>query len=437
MRLLPLASLEVPSRRQRTDIAPDALTELMRSIQVNGLLHPPVVRQEGEKFFLVAGERRFKAIRLLALTGSTFSYEGEAVPPGYLPVQNLGELDPLQAHEAELEENIRRVDLSMQDRVKAVSQLHELRSAQAASEGRTHTIADTGVEAFPQYTPEWAKEATRQAIVIAKNLEKLPELAKAKTESEAMKIIKRAGAAEQSKRLAEVIGQKATNELLEIYHADATEWLGSYEGPGFDCLLIDPPYGMEAESFGDAAGRLVGIGHSYTDTPESFRALMGAVAPLLWKVSAPESHLYCYCDIDGFHFLRELFQQQGWWVFRTPLVHLKREGGRVPWPEHGPRRCYELVLYAVRGKRPVTAIYRDVFDTTLEGDNLGHGAQKPVEAYVELLKRSCRPGDRVLDCFAGSGTVIAAAHQLKLRAVAVEKDQTSYGMCLQRLEGLK
>ena len=436
MLLIPLNSLEVPERRQRTDIAPEALSELMQSIQATGLLHPPVVRREGERLLLVAGERRYKAIRLLSGLGRSFSYGGQAVPPGMMPVQDLGQLNAMQAAEAELEENIRRVDLSMQDRVKAVAQLHELRSAQAAEAGRTHTISDTAAEAYPEMS-EWRDEKARQAIVIAKNLDKLPELASAKTEKEAMKIIKRAGEAELNKRLAIAVGGEAKSDLLEVYNADCAEWLDSYNGPGFDCILIDPPYGMDAETFGDGAGRLVGITHRYADSGESFRQLLRAVAPRLWRVAAVESHLYCYCDIDGFHFLRELFEQEGWRVHRTPLVHLKREGGRVPWPEHGPRRCYELVLYAVKGQKPVTAIYRDVFDTTLEGDNLGHGAQKPVEAYAELLKRSCRPGDRVLDCFAGSGTILAAAHQLKLRAVAVERDQTSYGICLKRLEGLK
>jgi site-specific DNA-methyltransferase (adenine-specific) len=91
----------------------------------------------------------------------------------------------------------------------------------------------------------------------------------------------------------------------------------------------------------------------------------------------------------------------------------------------------------VRGKKPVTAIYPDVFESTLERDTDGHGAAKPIEAYVNLLKRSCRPGDSVLDCFAGTGTILAAAAELKLRATAVEQDPIYYGQILRRLESLK
>jgi len=433
---LPIAAIEVPPNRQRSEIDPSKLAELSTSIQQIGLLHPLVVRREGERWLLVAGETRLKALQMLQVFSHQLRHNGELLPPGHVPVTDLGELDPIGRMEAELEENIRRTDLSLQDRVRAISSLHELRSAQAAGRGQTHSVADTGAEAFPEMHPDTQQTKTRELLTIAKHLSN-PDVAKAKTEREAMKIIKRSGERAQNERLAALIGESQATELHEVYHADCTVWLDSYTGPGFDCILIDPPYGMDAEAFGDGAGRLSGIGHEYADTPESFRSLMGAVAPLLWRVSADEAHLYVWCDIDGFAFLRGLFREIGWWVFRTPLINIKREGGRVPWPEHGPRRCYELCLFAVKGKKPVQAIYRDVFDSTLEGDNLGHGAQKPVEAYVELLKRSCRPGDRVLDCFAGTGTILPAAHQLRLRATAVEQDAGSFGICLKRLEGLK
>jgi len=52
--------------------------------------------------------------------------------------------------------------------------------------------------------------------------------------------------------------------------------------------------------------------------------------------------------------------------------------------------------------------------------NTGHGAQKPVELYVNLLQRSVRPGMRVLDSFAGSGPMLEAAAQLH-GAVGVDR----------------
>ena len=49
----------------RSDFASEALGELMESIRENGLLQPLVVRPSGEGWQLVAGERRWRALRKL------------------------------------------------------------------------------------------------------------------------------------------------------------------------------------------------------------------------------------------------------------------------------------------------------------------------------------------------------------------------------------
>jgi DNA modification methylase len=69
--------------------------------------------------------------------------------------------------------------------------------------------------------------------------------------------------------------------------------------------------------------------------------------------------------------------------------------------------------------------------------NLNHPAQKPVALYTDLLRRSCNPGDRVLDPFAGTGTIFPAAHSLKIFATGVEKNQSAYGIAVRRLKELK
>ena len=131
-----------------------------------------------------------------------------------------------------------------------------------------------------------------------------------------------------------------------------------------------------------------------------------------------------------------MFEEGGWSVFRTPLIWYKRNGMRAPWPEYGPQRKYETILYATKGKRPVLKKAGDVLDYPPD-INLGHAAQKPVALFEDLLRRSCHPGDTVLDPFAGTGTIFPAAHVLKCRATGVELDQASYGIAVKRLEQLK
>lgn len=51
----------------RREIPPEQLSELADSIRAEGLLQPIVVRRHGEKFQLIAGERRWRAFNLLKL----------------------------------------------------------------------------------------------------------------------------------------------------------------------------------------------------------------------------------------------------------------------------------------------------------------------------------------------------------------------------------
>ncbi len=61
-------SIIVPSPYQaRREISPDQLSELAESIRSEGLLQPIVVRKKGDKFELIAGERRWRAFQLLKI----------------------------------------------------------------------------------------------------------------------------------------------------------------------------------------------------------------------------------------------------------------------------------------------------------------------------------------------------------------------------------
>ena len=51
----------------RKEFSPDSLNELVESIRAEGLLQPIVVRQLGDKFQLIAGERRWRAFQQLKI----------------------------------------------------------------------------------------------------------------------------------------------------------------------------------------------------------------------------------------------------------------------------------------------------------------------------------------------------------------------------------
>lgn len=426
---LHISDLIIPPNRQRQDFDPEALVDLANSIAAMGLLHPIVVRETPLGLALVAGERRLRAMGDLWAMGQSIRHNGALYAPETVPFVTLGALSPLEAEEAELDENLKRRDLSWQERSEALARLHKLRQAQAEAIADTHSIADTLREID---TTDYSGD--RQAILLADHLDK-PEVAGAKSVKEAFKALKRTEDRAKSLALAETVGQNYNSSAHKLFHTDCLDWLKTCPDNSFDVILTDPPYGMNAQSFGDGGGKLVNSVHVYDDSPESWAALMDSFIPEAFRVAKPQAHAYIFCDLEHFFTLRSKMEASGWYVFRTPLIVHKLGSGRIPLPEHGPRRQYELILYAIKGKRPVTGIYSDVISCRLE-ENLSHGANKPVELFVDLLKRSTRPGDTVLDAFAGSGTIFPAAHQCKLYATGLELNPEYYGISVKRLNGL-
>jgi ParB family chromosome partitioning protein len=59
--------IEPSPYQARREIPPEQLAELAESIRSEGLLQPVVVRRQGERFVLIAGERRWRAFRQLAI----------------------------------------------------------------------------------------------------------------------------------------------------------------------------------------------------------------------------------------------------------------------------------------------------------------------------------------------------------------------------------
>jgi len=443
MQTVDLHLIKVRTNRQRKEFDVDAQAELERSIEgPAGLMHPIVVEPDGNGgWWLVAGERRLRAFKNFATLGTEVRCGGLAIKPGFAPITPLDQLDELEREEAELDENIKRVDLSWQERAEATTRVLSLRERQAKAAGAPPpTLATIAAEVqsplrsgFSGDSTE-ALDRTRKQIVVARAMKTDDSIEKSKSLDEAYKLVQKKDEKLRNEALAATVGAVFSSRDHKAFHADCGEWAKTAQPGQFDVLIADPPYGIGADDFGDSDGRIE-IEHDYKDSKESFDQTL-VDFEILSKLCKPAAHAYIWCDIDRFHALKRALTNYGWTVFRTPMVMHKVNSGRVPLPNHGPRRQYELVLFAFRGMKPTTGVYPDVFATNMD-EFLGHGAQKPVQGYTELLKRSVRPGDSILDPYAGSGTVFAAATMLKVYATGVERDAAAYGVCLKRLEGLK
>lgn len=430
MHFISLTSLIIPNNRIRRQFDDKEIQALADSIASKGLLHPPCLQNDGAT--LLAGERRTRAIKFLHDAGRQFYCDGNVVPHEQLPYVLAGELTDIDLLEAELEENTIRQDLNWQDHSRAVAQLHSLREAQHGkydrSTGEGWTAKDTATEILGLVASgAQVTNLVRDSQIISDHLDD-PEVASAKSKKDALKIIQRKAEAQHNANLAKQFTQKRTPHT--ILHGDTLDLLPTLPDAAFDVILTDPPYGVNAQSFGAMAD----ASHEYNDTPEYFTSLLHPLAKHSYRVAKPQAHAYIFCDIRNFHEVSLAMQLAGWDVWPTPIIWEKGNVGMLPRPEYGPRRCYESVVYAIKGDRKTTGITTDVILGISGMQAPRFGAEKPWQLYANLLRRSVRPGDSILDCFAGAGPVIPAANSLMCVATTIEMSLEKHHYQLTRID---
>lgn len=414
---------------------------MAESIKSNGLYHAICLRWLGTgdlagdgEWFLVSGERRLRAITDIYALGGSFRHDGEAVPANHIPYTTLGELDELAREEAELEENIRRTDLSWQDRASATARIASLRARQAIAAGLPPPpTAKIAVEVRGSAAGVH-QETTRRELIVAKHLGDA-EVSAAKSVDEAFKILKRKEETQRRVVLSAEVGKTySAGTAHRLLNEDSLLWMAAATAEQFDVICTDPIYGIGADEFGDSGGKAAGA-HFYKDDYETWQRHVACLAIQGFRLAKKQAHLYAFCDITRFEEFKECLTAAGWECFRTPIVWHKPNGSRTPWVDGGPQRKHEIILYARKGKKPVTRIYPDLVSYPAD-ENLGHQAQKPVALFEDLLKRSVQAGDSVLDPFAGSCPILPASTLLKVKATAIELDAAAYGIGVERLKKL-
>ena len=424
-----ISEVQIDPDRQRKFFDMARIIELANSIRLLGLLQPIVL--DGRN--LVAGERRLRACTHLAKLGASIRCNGETLDPGFIPTIQVNDSGALALFDAQFDENDKREALSWQERAAVVELRARMLAAQSGQPPSTAEIATAS-----GYKPESGGnlETVRASVIVAKHLED-KEIAAAPSLKEAMKILGKRE--ERDRRVA--LGAKIDTTTLSSLHVLHSGDFRHADVPAgtVDVICTDPPYGMSADGFKDGGGA-VEVLHQYDDVAgEEWEDMMKFFYDWSWRVTKEQAHVYMFCDLDKFAFHRDGFARAGFRVFRTPFIWAKSHASsrRVPWPQHGPRRGYEAILYAVKGDKRVAKIVSDVLGPFPTDANLGHAAQKPVELFANLLERSVSPGDTVCDPFCGTGPIFPAAHQLKCRAIGCEKDPGFLTIAAERLVQLK
>lgn len=420
---------EVKTRpvRQRTEVPTEHIRALAESISQNGLLHAPVVSNSLE---LIAGDCRRLAMKILINRGERITYNGESLPLEYIPVVKTDKTEEGELYRIELEENLRRKNLSQIEEAQAIARLHEFGKSNDPSWTNKQT-AEQLVDFNQQTSVAYAETEVANSLLLAQFADD-PEVRAAKTKVSAVRIAKRK--MEQEFR-ALMGGEVKIISKHGVHHGDSLSILSTLSSGMFDGILTDPPYGIAADQFGSAS--FLGAAHQYSDSAEYAIECYNVLATQGFRVCAEDAALYSFCDIGLFPTLKEIFEEVGWQVWKTPLIWAKGTVGHSPLPEYGPKRSYEAILYARKGRKRIEKMGSDIlsFSSVSSGDKL-HAAEKPEALLAELISWSFLPGSRLLDPFAGSGSLFSPAHKAGMFVTGIELDETNAAIIRDRISRL-
>ncbi|MCX6728018.1 MAG: ParB/RepB/Spo0J family partition protein [Candidatus Saccharibacteria bacterium] len=115
-----IAALQANPEQPRVHFDEENLKELSQSIKQHGIIQPLVVTPNGEKYYIIAGERRWRAAKLSGL---------KTVPAIVRSAEQLERL------ELALVENVQRVNLSPLEQAVSIEYLHQQFSLDYATIG--------------------------------------------------------------------------------------------------------------------------------------------------------------------------------------------------------------------------------------------------------------------------------------------------------------
>jgi ParB-like chromosome segregation protein Spo0J len=441
-------------KRQRRDID---TAELERSIKQIGLIQPIVISDELK---LIVGERRLTAFKNLAAEGMA---EFELIP-----AIMWGELSVLEQAIIELEENIKRKDLSWPDLVSAVATIHELyidrdgswtmyKTSEAIS--LSPTVISMYVKVFKNMDDERVRGATTireaynhilrtQQRRIGEAIEDLLEEPSGDEDGGGDIAIVSDGIDITLPIAPAEIG--TINQLVKPIPAAAApvrrretvlcqsflDWASAYTGPKFNFIHCDFPYGINMFS-GPWSTRSTPI--TYSDSEDDYYILLETFCQQLDKFASISCHVMFWFSerhkagtLDMFTRLAPSLK-----FHLFPLIWLKSDNvGIVADPRRQPRHIYETALLASRGDRNIVKVVGDAYSAPTDR-RLGPSC-KPEPMLRHFFNMLVDTSTRMLDPTCGTGSALRAAESLNAELVlGLDIEQESVDVARRELDNAR
>ena len=127
---------------------------------------------------------------------------------------------------------------------------------------------------------------------------------------------------------------------------------------------------------------------------------------------------------------------KGWMCTKDKMKKLEDEN-RLIFPKNKNGRIRKKNYLKDRKGKPLANIWTDIGPVQGQShESVGWPTQKPVALLERIISVSSNPGDMILDCFAGCGTSMHAAHILKRKWIGVDISPTAIKVNKKRLQEL-
>lgn len=239
---------------------------------------------------------------------------------------------------------------------------------------------------------------------------------------------------------------------------DSKDMTKLMDGEKADMTFTDPPYNVNYHGRGKTTSRGIENDNMSSD---DFRKFLNEAFALMAFHMKPEAGLYtCYAssthrefedaiNIAGYQQRQQIIwvknqASMGWGHYRfkhEPILYCNRKGHKSNF--YGDRK--QVTEWT---EHKTDAELLDMIKKQIEKDDKGgsttwrikrsrnydHPTQKPVQLCRIAIRNSSKRGEIVLDPFAGSGSVLIGAEQLKRRCYTMELDPTFVDVIIMRWE---
>jgi site-specific DNA-methyltransferase (adenine-specific) len=373
---------------------------LVESIKVEGLLHPPLIKDD---LTVIAGDKRVRDCQILG-----FKEIVVRVYPSNLPDETYKIL--------RLHENLKRFNLPWYDQVVMEKELHDLR-VQENGKAETGKRKDRGGTGWG--LRDTAQELNisfgglSQDIKLAEAYLADPSMARIQDKKTAMRVITK-----DLKLISQENTANANTEESQILLGGSEEVLKAFSDNTFDACITDPPW-LE---FKDA-----------TLTKDKFTL---PVFKEIFRVLKPNSFLFAFVSTQDWYIYQKNLEEIGFNVQKYPMIWIKENSlsyGTTTWQT---QRNYEQIILAVKGSPAFrdNMILSTLISSVVNSGKLIHPNEKPVSILEKLISYATFENSLILDPFGGSGALGEACDNLNRRYVIIEKEPKYFVGIKQRLE---